>query len=76
MQDHAAETGRSADARICEAPTSQLMDKGEEKEGLRTDVKGVVVARETVDERLLWRRLIPHDPVRFAARWSRLVARW
>ena len=38
-------------------------------------MEGIVVARETVDERLLWRCLLTYDPVGFAAFRDRLVAR-
>jgi hypothetical protein len=42
-----------------------------EKKGRGRECVPIVVARETVDERLSWRCLLVHDPIRLVARRGR-----
>jgi hypothetical protein len=43
---------------------------------VRTDMKRVVIARETVDQSLFGQRLVFDDPVRSAVAWNGHMLRW
>jgi hypothetical protein len=43
---------------------------------VRTDMKRVVIARETVDQSLFGQRLVIDDPVRSAVAWNGHMLRW
>ena len=47
-----------------------------EDEAVRTDMKRVVIARETVDQSLFGQCLVFDDPVRSAAAWNGHMLRW
>jgi len=48
----------------------------EEGEAVRTDVKRIIIARETVDQSLFGQRLVFDDPVRSAVAWNGHMLRW
>lgn len=77
VQDHAAETCRRADRRVyhgcqhicregCRGKENHGRGERGGRERVRTDVELVVVAAEAVDDGLLGRRLVAHDPVGLA----------
>jgi hypothetical protein len=43
---------------------------------VRTDMKRVVIARETIDQSLFGQCLVFDDPVRSAVAWNGCVLRW
>lgn len=43
---------------------------------MRTDVKWIVIARETVDQSLFWQRLVLYNPVRSVVAWNGHMLWW
>ena len=74
MQDYATETRIGAHTRVCFSFRGSLYR--EEGRAVRTDMKRVVIARETVDQSLFGQRLVLDDPVRSAVAWNGYMLRW